>query len=187
MKQRLARPGQWLIRRRHALTGLLVLATATPLLLQPLLQRIERKQREIPRLLMELEKKRSRAADLPQLKEQMAGLRQRSAQLSERLPDAPGTDAVLAALINGSVENGVSLRRFTPQPPNAFEFYGEQLIQVELQGEYYALARLTEHLARADPIIIWRSYRLETSGEGTTLNWHGELATHYLRPDEPAD
>ena len=167
----------WLVRWRHPLAGLIVLSIGLFGHIIPLQDDLDRMNRRLAAYQHELEKKQTRATQLPTYLSQLQEIEQRLAQQSRQLPAKPDLDGLLNSLFDSSHASGSKLQQFVPQAIEQREFYSQQVVRIVLEGDYTSLSRFADALAQQEQISLWNKLRIHPAEHKARLKLEGELLT----------
>ena len=176
---------QKIVTFRHLLVGALILAIGMISHIIPLHDDLERHELHLHALQRDLERKHSRATQLPVYREQLAEMEQQYLVLNRQLPDKPELDQLLDKLVSNAMLAGNEFQQFIPRPVETRDFYQQQRTQIRLQGSYQQLSHFARLLADEPYITQWNRVQLKPTKTGESLVLEAELSSfNYLAQEK---
>ena len=136
-----------------ALASLGVLYGWWALLFKPAWDDVDRLQKQLDGLVLQLNQKRRIAANLPQLEAQIKELQARLNASVARLPEEKEIPTLLTQVNSLGEESGLAFTLFRPQATVKKDFYAEVPIQVRVEGSFHALGAFFDRIGKMDRIV----------------------------------
>jgi type IV pilus assembly protein PilO len=136
-----------------ALAGFGLLYAWWALLFKPAWDEVDRLQRRLDSLVLQLNQKRRIAANLPQLEAQIKQLQARLSASVARLPEEKEIPTLLTQVNSLGEESGLVFTLFRPQAAVKKDFYSEVPIQVRVEGSFHSLGAFFDRIGKMDRIV----------------------------------
>ncbi|MBI3002997.1 MAG: type 4a pilus biogenesis protein PilO [candidate division NC10 bacterium] len=136
-----------------ALAGIGLLYAWWALLFKPAWDEVDRLQRQLDTLVLQLNQKRRIAANLPQLEAQIKQLQARLSASVARLPEEKEIPTLLTQVNSLGEESGLVFTLFRPQAAVKKDFYAEVPIQVRVEGSFHSLGAFFDRIGKMDRIV----------------------------------
>lgn len=136
-----------------ALAGVGLLYAWWALLFKPAWDEVDRLQKQLDGLVLQLSQKRRIAANLPQLEAQIKELQARLNASVARLPEEKEIPTLLTQVNSLGEEAGLVFTLFRPQATVKRDFYAEVPIQVRVEGSFHALGAFFDRIGKMDRIV----------------------------------
>lgn len=122
-------------------------------LFKPAWDEVDRLQKQLDSLVLQLNQKRRIAANLPQLEAQIKQLEARLSASVARLPEEKEIPTLLTQVNSLGEESGLVFTLFRPQAVVKKDFYAEVPIQVRVEGSFHALGAFFDRIGKMDRIV----------------------------------
>lgn len=122
-------------------------------LFKPAWDEVDRLQKELDSLVLQLNQKRRIAANLPHLEAQIKQLQLRLNASVARLPEEKEIPTLLIQVNSLGEEAGLVFTLFRPQAAVKKDFYSEVPIQVRVEGSFHALGAFFDRIGKMDRIV----------------------------------
>lgn len=136
-----------------ALAGMGLLYVWWALLFKPAWDEVDRLQKQLDGLVLQLNQKRRIAANLPELEAQIKQLQARLNASVARLPEEKEIPTLLTQVNSLGEESGLVFTLFRPQAAVKRDFYAEVPIQVRVEGSFHALGAFFDRIGKMDRIV----------------------------------
>lgn len=136
-----------------ALAGMGLLYVWWALLFKPAWDEVDRLQKQLDSLVLQLNQKRRIAANLPELEAQIKQLQARLNASVARLPEEKEIPTLLTQVNSLGEESGLVFTLFRPQAAVKRDFYAEVPIQVRVEGSFHALGAFFDRIGKMDRIV----------------------------------
>lgn len=148
-------------------------------LYQPYAEEMQSLQERIESRRQTVEKHTQVAAKLDVFKTQVSELEARLHVLLRELPESREIPGLIRQISDLGVRTGLQINLIKPQPEQKKEYYAEIPIQVRVKGQYHAIGRFFDDLARLERIVSVDGVQLEANNQETQC-----LATTYRFYDD---
>jgi type IV pilus assembly protein PilO len=122
---------------------------------------IEILQTEYDALSRDLERARLTARNLPKLEQEYEYLHQQWLIARNLLPEENDMEPLLRKISAAAQQSGLTWVQFRPNPPVAREFYTENPIAIEVEGNFHQVGTFLGQVANLNRIVNVRNVRLE--------------------------
>jgi type IV pilus assembly protein PilO len=165
-------PGRWPLAARAGAIGIIfILATvlmAYMLAWKPKKPELEAVRAKEQTLLVTLEQKARKAANLDAYKAQLAEMEQSFGAMLRKLPNKTEVPNLLTDISQQGSGAGLEQRLFQPSPQITKDFYAELPIKMRLTGTYHAIGAFVSGIAALPRIVTLHD--VEISGGGKSLD-----------------
>lgn len=138
--------------------------------LSPIKLDIARLDAEIQNLDIQVKKGQAVERKLPEFKSEIERLRLRLESLRKILPEAKETPDLVRKLQNFAELSSLKIKKFTPQPTVAHDFYLDWPIQMEVEGSYPNLGAFFEKVGNYVRIINVSSISISAIANSADAN-----------------
>jgi type IV pilus assembly protein PilO len=172
-------PGRWPIGVRLGTVALLFLIAACGGYYwfvwkqqRPLLLEGRAKEGE---LLVTLETKARRAANLEAYRAQLAEMEKSFGAMLRQLPNKTEVPNLLVDISQTGLASGLEEHLFQPRPESQRDFYAELPISIRLTGNYHEMGKFASGIAALPRIVTLHDIEITPAGKGKTVGDPGEL------------
>ncbi|MCD6004031.1 type 4a pilus biogenesis protein PilO [Halomonas sp. IOP_6] len=110
-------------------------------------------QRQEERLLVEYRRKASEAAFLPDIRSQLAALENQMVQMQAMLPTSAEIPSLLDSISDAAIENRLTIETIRLRPTVSNTHYIEHPLDIQVRGDYHALAQFVSDISGLARII----------------------------------
>ncbi|MDX5978661.1 type 4a pilus biogenesis protein PilO [Vreelandella alkaliphila] len=110
-------------------------------------------QRQEERLLVEYRRKASEAAFLPDIRSQLAALENQMMQMQAMLPTSAEIPSLLDSISDAAIENRLTIETIRLRPTVSNTHYIEHPLDIQVRGDYHALAQFVSDISGLARII----------------------------------
>lgn len=111
----------------------------------------------------ERDRKKALAANLPQLRLQLAELEGRLKEAIAQLPDQKEIPDLLANISNKARESGLDILLFRPKAENPQDFYAEIPVDVVVRGGYHNVVTFFDEVGRLNRLVNINNIEMKNS------------------------
>ena len=147
--------------------------------LEERLQVMDKLQTEILQQEEQMASKRRMLTRLPQMRAELAKLKEEEAKLAEKLPSEKEIPTLLTDISNAGHEQGLEFLLFAPGPEITRELYAEVPVGMEMRGSFQATALFMEQIAKMPRIVTFADLTMEAAKEPPGLLVTKARATTY--------
>lgn len=127
-------------------------------------------QRQEERLLDEYRRKASEAAFLPDIRSQLAALEDQMVQMQAMLPTSAEIPSLLDSISDAAIENRLTIETIRLRPTVSNTHYIEHPLDIQVRGDYHALAQFVADISDLARIITQHDLTLAPADQnGDTL------------------
>ncbi|WP_083001357.1 type 4a pilus biogenesis protein PilO [Halomonas sp. GT] len=117
-------------------------------------------QRQEERLLIEYRRKASEAAFLPDIRRQLTILEDQMVQMQAMLPTSAEIPSLLDSISDAAIENRLTIETIRLRPTVSNTHYIEHPLDIQVRGDYHALAQFVSDISDLARIITQHDFTL---------------------------
>ena len=137
--------------------------------LQERIETIKKMNVNIQQQEQDMASKRRMLARLPQMREELAKLKEEEARLARKLPSKEEIPTLLTDISNAAHEQGLELALFAPGAEISRDLYAEVPVGMEVRGSFHAIALFVDQVARMSRIVTFADMTVEANKEQKDL------------------
>ena len=134
---------------------------------QPYAEEMQNLQARIDSRQQTVEKHKQVAAKLDVFKVEVSELEAKLHSLLRELPESREIPGLIRQISDLGVRTGLQINLIKPQPEQKKEYYAEIPIQVRVKGQYHAVGRFFDDLARLERIVSVDNVQVEANNQET--------------------
>lgn len=142
-------------------------------------------QRQEERLLGEYRRKASEAASLSDIHSQLISLEDQMVQMQAMLPTSAEIPSLLDSISDAAIENRLTIETIRLRPTVINTHYIEHPLDIQVRGDYHALAHFVADISDLARIITQHDLTLVPAAQGSNMLRMSLLARTYSNKAAP--
>lgn len=142
-------------------------------------------QRQEERLLVEYRRKASEAAFLPDIRSQLIILEDQMVQMQAMLPTSAEIPSLLDSISDAAIENRLTIETIRLRPTVSNTHYIEHPLDIQVRGDYHALAQFVSDISDLARIITQHDLTLAPVDQSGVMLRMSLLARTYSEKAAP--